>query len=76
MITFHVPQMGVVEEVVVIEWLVESGDTVTQGEDVVIVETEKAEVALPSPASGVIRIAAEPSDDEIPVGAVLAHIRP
>ena len=71
-----VPQMGVVEEVVVIEWLVEPGATVAQGQEVVIVETEKAEVALESPAAGAIEILAAASDDEIPVGATLAYLDP
>ena len=71
-----VPQMGVVEEVVVIEWLVDPGATVAEGQEVVIVETEKAEVALESPASGAIDIVAAASDDEIPVGATLAYIDP
>lgn len=71
-----VPQMGVVEEVVVIEWLVDPGATVAQGQEVVIVETEKAEVALESPAAGAIEILAAASDDEIPVGATLAYIDP
>ena len=71
-----VPQMGVVEEVVVIEWLVEPGATVAQGQEVVIVETEKAEVALESPAAGAIGILTAASDDEIPVGATLAYIDP
>lgn len=71
-----VPQMGVVEEVVVIEWLVDPGATVAQGQEVVIVETEKAEVALESPAAGAIEIVAAPSEDEVPVGATLAYIDP
>ncbi|WP_420613720.1 lipoyl domain-containing protein [Candidatus Spongiisocius sp.] len=71
-----VPQMGVVEEVVVIEWLVDPGSAVAEGQEVVIVETEKAEVALESPASGTIEIVAPASDDEVPVGATLAYIDP
>ncbi|MCE2528549.1 MAG: lipoyl domain-containing protein [Acidimicrobiia bacterium] len=71
-----VPQMGVVEEVVVIEWLVDPGAAVAQGQEVVIVETEKAEVALESPADGVIEIMVAASDDEVPVGATLAYIDP
>ncbi len=71
-----VPQMGVVEEVVVIEWLVDPGAAVAQGQEVVIVETEKAEVALESPADGAIEIVVAASDDEVPVGATLAYIDP
>jgi len=71
-----VPQMGVVEEVIVIEWLVDPGAAVAQGQEVVIVETEKAEVALESPAAGAIAIVVAVSDDEVPVGATLAYIDP
>lgn len=71
-----VPQMGVVEEVVVIEWLVDPGASVAAGQEVAIVETEKAEVALESPAAGSIEIVAPASDNEVPVGAILAYIDP
>ena len=69
-----VPHMGVVEEVVVLEWLAADGEAVAAGQEIVVVETEKAEVTLEAPASGVLRIEAEASDLEIPVGAVLAVI--
>lgn len=71
-----VPQMGVVEEVIVIEWLVNSGSRVTAGQEVVVVETEKAEVMLEAPAAGTIDITVGVSDDEVPVGSALAYITP
>ena len=72
--TMTVPHMGVVEEVVVLEWLAADGEAVAAGQEVAVVETEKAEVTLEAPASGVLRIKAPASDLEIPVGAVLAVI--
>lgn len=71
-----VPQMGVVEEVIVLEWLVEDGATVAAGQEVVMVETEKAEVGLESPASGSIRIRVPASEEEVAVGSILAVIVP
>lgn len=71
-----VPQMGVVEQVIVLEWLVEDGAAVTGGQEVVMVETEKAEVGLEAPAAGVINILVPASDDEVAVGTVLAVIVP
>ena len=71
-----VPHMGVVEEVVVIEWLVDPGSTVTAGQEVVVVETEKAEVTLEAPTGGIIDITVAASDLEVPVGATLAYITP
>lgn len=72
----RVPQMGVVEEVIVLEWLVEDGAAVTAGQEVVMVETEKAEVGLEAPAAGVIHIQVPASDAEVAVGSVLAVIVP
>ncbi len=71
-----VPQMGVVEEVVIIEWLVEAGSVVTAAQEVVVVETEKAEVMLEAPTAGTIDIVVGVSDDEVAVGTTLAYIVP
>ena len=71
-----VPQMGVVEEVLVIEWLVDAGSRVVAGQEVVVVETEKAEVVLEAPASGMLDITVGVTDYEIPVGTALAYISP
>jgi len=75
-IPLTIPQMGVVEEVVVIEWLVDEGSAVSEDQEVVLIETEKAEVALEAPSAGTIRIVVEPSDYEVPVGTTLAYINP
>jgi len=71
-----VPQMGLVEEVLLVEWLVEEGAIVAAGDEVVTVETDKVETELVAPASGSIKIIVQPGDDEIPVGTVLAEIHP
>lgn len=69
-----VPQMGVIEDVVVVKWLVPDGTEVVEGQNVVVVETEKAETELESPASGRLEILIDVSDQEVPVGSVLARI--
>ena len=69
-----VPQMGVVEEVVVLEWLRENGSTVSQGEAVVVIESDKAEVELEAPATGRLEIAVPASDEEVAVLTVIAHV--
>jgi len=69
-----IPQMGVVEEIIVLEWLAEAGDRVAAGQEVVSIETEKAEVALEAPAAGTLEIHVQASDDEVPVGATLGFI--
>jgi pyruvate/2-oxoglutarate dehydrogenase complex dihydrolipoamide acyltransferase (E2) component len=69
-----VPQMGVVEQIVVLDWLVPDGAAVEVGQSVVVVETDKAETELEAPASGRIEILVDVSDEEIPVGSTLARI--
>lgn len=69
-----VPQLGVVEEIVVLEWLHESGAAVTTGTPVVVIETEKAEMELEAPADGSLEIVIDAGDTEVPVGAVLAYV--
>ncbi len=69
-----VPHMGVVEEVLIVEWLVSDGATVAEGEPVVLVETNKAETELEAPTAGVLRILTPAGDDEIPVGETIAVV--
>ncbi len=73
-VPLSVPQLGVIEEVVVLEWRVESGATVARGDRVVLIETEKAETELEAPADGTLEIVVEASDVEVPVGSVLAYV--
>ncbi|MYB27848.1 MAG: dihydrolipoamide acyltransferase [Acidimicrobiaceae bacterium] len=69
-----VPQMGVVEQVLVVEWLVEDGSLVTAGESVVVIDTDKAETELEAPASGRLHVLVPAGDEEVAVGTVLATI--
>ena len=51
------------EDAVVLEWLVAVGDTVSEGDTIVVLETAKATVDVAAPASGtVLAIAAAPGD--------------
>ena len=53
-----------------VEWLKEEGDTVEKGEPIFIVLTDKANIEVESPGSGVLAgITAKP-DDVIPVTEV------
>ena len=72
-----VPHSGVVESVILVEWLHESGERVEAGEELVIVESEKAETAIEAPATGTLEIAveADPQDDvEVDVGTTIGHV--
>ena len=69
-----IPQMGVVEQVLVVEWLVEDGSLVTAGESVVVIDTDKAETELEAPASGRLQVLVPAGDEEVAVGTVLATV--
>jgi pyruvate/2-oxoglutarate dehydrogenase complex dihydrolipoamide acyltransferase (E2) component len=69
-----IPQLGLVEEVVVLEWLKEDGETVLAGEPVVLLETEKTQTEVESPAEGVLRIAVTAGPEVISVETVLGEI--
>ena len=69
------PKLGLTMEVgSVVKWLKNEGDKVEKSEVILIVETEKVEYEVESPATGVLsKILSEP-EIEYPVGEVLAII--
>lgn len=72
---FRFPDVGEgIAEGEIVEWRVRPGDAVAAHQTLVVVETDKAVVEIPSPVAGVVReIRGEPGD-VIPVGQVLAVI--
>ena len=61
------------ESAVVLEWLAEVGESVTEGDAIVILEADKVEIELPAPATGVLLTAAEVGS-EVAVGAPVGTI--
>src|SRR5215212_2599243 len=69
------PEMGEsVTEGIVLEWHVAKGDTVSEGDTVVEVSTDKVDAEVPAPMDGVITKLIAAVDDEVPVGAPLAEM--
>jgi len=70
----NVPGMGEsVTEAVLLRWLKNDGDSVTTDEPLCELETDKANVDLPSPVSGVLRRAKE-AGETVHVGETIARI--
>jgi 2-oxoglutarate dehydrogenase dihydrolipoamide succinyltransferase (E2 component) len=71
----QMPQMGIsVSEGTILEWRKAVGDQVAADEPIADVTTDKVDVEIPCPASGVLaKIVAEPGDT-VPVGEVIAEI--
>jgi 2-oxoglutarate dehydrogenase E2 component (dihydrolipoamide succinyltransferase) len=71
----RMPNLGAeASEARVVTWIRNVGDTVTAGEPIAELETEKATVDLESPVAGRLVEILVPAGTEAPVGATLATI--
>jgi len=69
------PKWGLsMTEGTVIQWLVEEGAQVEEGDKVIEVESEKINNVVEAPASGVLRRHVAEEGDEVPVGGLLGVI--
>jgi multifunctional 2-oxoglutarate metabolism enzyme len=63
-----------VTEGTILEWAVQVCDTVTQGDTVVEISTDKVDMELPAPASGTITEILAPAGETVNVGEVIARM--
>lgn len=61
-------------EGIVVEWLKKEGETITKGEPLVQVETDKAVIEVESPVSGVIKQILHGKGTRVSVDTVLALV--
>ena len=75
-IDISVPATGgeYMDSVVVLEWRVQAGDTIEEGQILAIVETAKATIEIEAPESGQIVELKAASGEEVSVGSVLARL--
>ena len=74
-VEIRVPQMGEsVVEATIARWLKKEGESVSAGEAVVELETDKVNVEVPAETSGVLQSIAEPEGATVNVGALLATV--
>ena len=67
------PKLGMtMQEGTVIEWLVPLGERVTKGQVLLLIESEKAQIEIEAPASGVLRHVYVEPDQTVPCGTLLA----
>jgi pyruvate dehydrogenase E2 component (dihydrolipoamide acetyltransferase) len=76
--TVVLPSLGDGEDALkggkVVFWLVEVGQLVVEGGDLLEVETDKAAFVVPSPVGGTLREKLVREDDDVSVGGPLAVI--
>jgi pyruvate dehydrogenase E2 component (dihydrolipoyllysine-residue acetyltransferase) len=75
MFEFKFPDIGEgIADGEIVRWLVKVGETVTEHQPLVEIETDKAVVELPSPVAGVVRELRGDVGDIVPVNAILVSI--
>ena len=69
------PKFEMSQEVgTIVEWLKRDGETVKQGEALLVVETDKVTMEVESPASGILAGSRGAAGEEIPVTEVIGYI--
>lgn len=63
-----------VDEVVIVEWFIETGATVAAGDPLMLVETDKVEVEVTAPVGGTVVERLVDEGDEVATGAILCRI--
>ena len=69
-----IPDLSGASDVDVIEVLVAVGDTVSEGDSLITLETDKASMEVPSPASGVIKALTIAEGDKVNEGDLLIEL--
>ena len=69
------PALGMAQETgKVVRWLKQDGESVTKGEPLLEIETDKVTVEIESPAAGTLAAVTAPDGAEVPVGTVIAVV--
>lgn len=68
--TLKMPKLGdAVDAVVVVELLVKTGDAVAEGQPILVAETDKTQVEVPSPFAGTVVEIRVAVGDEVATGS-------
>ena len=74
-VDFTIPKLGDgVNEATIVNWLVEDGAEINEGDEILELETDKAVIPVPANASGVLRIGKFKAGDVVAIDQVVAAI--
>ncbi|HZW62447.1 MAG TPA: dihydrolipoamide acetyltransferase family protein [Flavobacteriaceae bacterium] len=74
-VEFKMPKMGEsITEGTIINWLINEGDSFTEGDILLEVATDKVDNEVPAPASGILVEKMYQAKDVVPVGSVIAML--
>lgn len=69
------PKWGMtMQDGVIAEWLVQVGDSVTEGQPIAVIETEKVDTDLEAPGAGTITELLVEAGESAEVGSVIARM--
>ena len=69
------PKFGwTMEEALITDWLKQVGDRVEEDEPLFVIETDKANQEVPSPATGILREILFSRGETVPVGEIIAYL--
>lgn len=69
------PKWGMtMQDGVIVEWLVKVGDSVTEGQPLAVIETEKVDTDLESPGAGTVIELLVEAGESADVGSVIARL--
>lgn len=72
---FHLPDVGEgIAEAELVEWMVAVGDTVIEDQAIVVIETDKSQLELPSPVAGTVTSLGAAEGTVVKVGSLLISI--
>ena len=71
LLDIHVPDIGDIDEVAVIELLVKPGDTIRAEQSLITVESDKASMEIPSSHAGVVKEVKVKLGDKVKQGSVV-----
>lgn len=75
MVDILMPQLGEsIAEGTVVKWLIPVGGVIQVDQELLEVETEKVDLVIPSPATGVLSEVLVPEGETVPIGTLLARI--
>ena len=75
MVDFKFADIGEgIHEGVILKWEYKVGDTIEEGETLVVIETDKVNAEIPAPTSGVIKSLGPDVGETVHVGETLAKI--
>lgn len=70
----YLPDLGEINEVTVVDWLRQEGETVVAGEGLVEVETEKTTFVVEAPQDGKLALIVKKKGDKVRINELLARI--